>query len=55
MTEFQKQVQELVEQGKTQAEICRILGRATSSVGGAIKSLGLTPVKAYTNTVDETY
>lgn len=55
MTEFQEQVKNLVEQGKTQAEICKILNRATSSVGGAIKSLGLTPKKAYINTVDGTY
>ena len=55
MTELQKQVKDLVEQGKTQAEICRILNRATSSISGAINSLGLTPRKAYTNTVDDTY
>jgi len=55
MTEFQKQVKDLVEQGKTHAEICKILNRAKSSVSGVIKSLGLNPRKAYINTVDDTY
>lgn len=55
MTEFQKQVKDLVEQGKTQVEICRILNRATSSVGSVIKKLNLNPTKAYINTVDADY
>ena len=55
MTEFQEQVKKLVEQGKTQAEICRILNRAKSSVNGVIKSLNLNPKKAYINTVNDNY
>jgi len=55
MTEFQEQVKKLVEEGKTHSEICKILNKAKSSVSSAIKSLGLTPKKAFINTVDENY
>ena len=51
MTELQQNVVILVNQGRTVSEIAKILKRNMSSVFSAVKALGLSPKKAYQNTV----
>lgn len=55
MTEFQQIVINLVEEGLTVSEIAKQLGKNTSSVSSVVKRFGLTPKKAFTNTVDHTF
>lgn len=51
MTEFQQQVINLVNEGKTISEISKILDRRMSSVSSVVKRFNLTPKKAIENTV----
>lgn len=51
MTEFQQQVINLVNEGKTVSEISNILNRKISSVFSVVKRFNLTPKKAIENTV----
>lgn len=55
MTEFQQEVINLVNEGKTVSEIAKILGRRMSSVSSVVKRFNLTPKKAYENTVRHDY
>ena len=55
MTEFQQIVINLVEDGMTMSEIAKQLGKNISSVSSVVKRFNLTPKKAYTNTVDDSF
>lgn len=51
MTEFQQQVINLVNEGKTVSEIAKILNRNMSSVSSVVKRFNLSPKKVFENTV----
>lgn len=55
MTEFQQIVINLVNEGLTVSQIAKKLSKNTSSVSSVVKRFGLTPVKAFENTVDSTF
>ena len=55
MTEFQKIVINLVNEGNTVTNIAKILGRNVSSVSPVVKRFNLNPVKAFKNTVDNNF
>lgn len=55
MTEFQKIVINLVNEGNTVTNIAKMLGRNVSSVSSVVKRFNLNPVKAFKNTVDNNF
>ena len=55
MTEFQRIVINLVEEGLTVSEIAKQLGKNMSSVSSVVKRFNLTPKKSYNNTVEHTF